>query len=194
MKVSRNLKSAVFFDRDGVITIPQYDSNSNKGYAARRPTDLKLYSNCGNIIRKIRSTGFLTFIISNQPDIALNKIKQSTKIKLEKTFQSLLATNQIKFEEIKYCNHHEQSINPNYSRYCSCRKPKPGMIFELAEKWSLDLGSSFIIGDTWRDIEAGRKAGCKTILVKRPWSLEKNCEPTFTVDNLQNALDIIQPQ
>ncbi len=191
MQASKKSRKAIFFDRDGVLTVPDYNLKEKKDYAVRDASRLRLYRNCADVVNQVRKFGYLTFVFSNQPDIALGKIDEKTKTELESKFLTLIESKSILFEEIKYCHHHENSINKNYPKLCSCRKPKPGMLLKLSKKWNIDLKNSYAIGDTWKDILAGKKSGCKTILICKQWSHLEKCLPDYKVKNLREILDII---
>jgi D-glycero-D-manno-heptose 1,7-bisphosphate phosphatase len=87
-------------------------------------------------------------------------------------------------DEIKVCYHVDRDD-------CSCRKPEPGMLLEAARHWSLDLQQSFMVGDRWRDIEAGQRAGCKTILIKYDYDERQAERPDAIVNSLYEASELI---
>lgn len=184
-------KPGVFFDKDGVLEIPEY--RDGRDWAIKDPDRMTLYHDV-ETVNEIKKRGYLVFVITNQPDIALGKIAEATKEELKHKFKSLLIEKSIFFDEVMYCHHHPDSINPNYSKECECRKPKPGMILALAQKWHVDLSLSFVIGDTWKDIEAGKSASCTTILIDRPWTHKDKCAPDYIVNSLGQTLDIIKSQ
>jgi D-glycero-D-manno-heptose 1,7-bisphosphate phosphatase len=125
-------KPGIFFDKDGVLEIPEY--KDGRDWAMKNPEQMQLYDNV-DTVTKLQQQGFRIFVITNQPDIALGNITEETKEELKRRFKSLLHKRRVRFDEIMYCHHHEKSINPNYPADCNCRKPKPGMIFALAKKW-----------------------------------------------------------
>lgn len=178
---------AVFFDRDG--TLNETFVRNNKPYGPTSLKDLELLPDAPLITNKLHGLDFLVIIISNQPDIALGQISEKSRIALKKKFEKLIKKSKSCVDNIYYCYHHPQSINPRYPKECSCRKPKPGMILEAARKYNINLTHSWVVGDTDRDINAGRAAGCKTILIKRSYS--GKCDPNFTVENLSQVVDII---
>jgi len=187
-------RKAVFFDRDGVLNKTTVDLDALKSYAPTDPEQLEVFPEAYDIIKQLKIEGFAIIIVSNQPDIALNKIDEVIRKKLEEKFVIIISQKGVQVDRIYYCNHHPNGTNPNYPKDCDCRKPKPGMILQAAVEWSLDLKSSWMIGDTDKDINAGQAAGCKTILLVRPWSVADNCQPDYSVDNLEDVLDIILPK
>jgi len=74
---------------------------------------------------------------------------------------------------------------------CDCRKPKPGMLIEAAKKWNIELNSSFFVGDTWKDISAGKNANCKTLLIKTDYNQTNMPDSDFVVNNLSSAVELI---
>lgn len=180
-------KPAVFFDRDGTVT--NTFIRDNKAYAATEPKDLELLKDTPNALNRLHASGFLIIIASNQPDIALGEIDEQTREALEAKFEELLDKNGAYVDATYYCHHHPDSINPNYPKECDCRKPKPGMILEAMKRFNIDFENSWVVGDNDKDVNLGKTAGCRTILIKRPYSGE--CEPDFTVDSLSEVVDII---
>lgn len=122
--------------------------------------------------------GYLLFIISNQPDISRGLIENGTTEKINKIIKSNLPIN-----DIVICPHDDH-------HNCDCRKPKPGMIIELSRKYDINLKKSFLIGDGWKDIKAGKEAGCINILIKKEYNKEVTAD--YMVDTLQQAVDKIQ--
>jgi len=191
--MSKSTKNkAVYFDRDGVLTLSFINHKIPKSFAAKHPSKLRLFRTAPKIVHRLKALGYKIIVVSNQPDIVLNKISEQTKLDLEKKFLKLIQSNKVPIDDIYYCNHHEKGVNPNYKNTCNCRKPKPGMLKLAAKKWSIDLKNSYMIGDSWRDVEAGNNAGCTSILLERKWSKKEKCNPSFTIKALKEVLDIIK--
>ena len=93
--------------------------------------------------------------------------------------------NEIKVDDIFVC-YHDDCHN------CKCRKPKPGLLFDAAKKWNINLKKSYMIGDRWKDIRAGISAGCKTIFINNNYKVSKQVEANFTADTLLEAVSIIK--
>ncbi|OGW44937.1 MAG: hypothetical protein A2Y66_02105 [Nitrospirae bacterium RBG_13_41_22] len=166
---------AVFLDRDGVINKVIF----RDGHPAS-PRNLKefvLNDGIRQAIRKLKDFGFRIIVVSNQPDVARGEITQGL---LDLVTQRMRW--EIPIDDVYICPHDD-------IHQCSCRKPKPGMLFKAAYQWEIDLSSSFLIGDTWKDIEAGKAAGCKTILLNAPYNQDVHCD--FRVKLLAEAVDII---
>ena len=99
----------------------------------------------------------------------------------------------IHFREYYYCYHHPDGIIPEYSSECVCRKPKPFFLFKAEEDYNIELGNSWMVGDVDTDIECGKAAGTKTILIEEPLSVKKRrkSQPDYRVKNLKEAVNII---
>jgi D-glycero-D-manno-heptose 1,7-bisphosphate phosphatase len=122
--------------------------------------------------------GFLLFIISNQPDISRGFIKKGVTEKINQ-----IIYDKFPIKEILICPHDDH-------HYCNCRKPKPGMIFELSKKYDIDINKSFLIGDNWKDTEAGQKAGCKTIIINKKYN--QIVDADYRTENLITAVKLIK--
>ena len=120
--------------------------------------------------------GFLLFIISNQPDIARGNIKKGTTEEINKILYEKLP-----IKEIKFCPHDDKDN-------CNCRKPKPGMIFELSKKYNVDLKQSYVIGDSWKDIKAAENAGVQSILIDS--KCNKDVGAKYRVVDLESSVDL----
>jgi D-glycero-D-manno-heptose 1,7-bisphosphate phosphatase len=166
---------AVFFDRDGVIN--RVLIHDGKPFSPRNLEEFVFNEGIQEAVPKLKDRGYKIIIITNQPDLARGKISQQT---LDSMTQKIRG--EIPVDDIFVCphdDHHE----------CSCRKPKPGLILAAAEKWGLDLSASYFIGDTWKDTEAGRAAGCQTILIDAVYNQDVACD--FRVQSLSEAASLI---
>lgn len=192
--MTERINRAVFLDRDGVITNVNIDYSTSRSYAVRDLNELSLLPGVKDII-KLKKLGFKVIIVSNQPDVALGKISENTKQQLIKKFANILLENNIEIDDIYYCFHHPSSINKDYPTECDCRKPKHGMLSLASSKHDIELSNSWMIGDTFTDILAGKSVGCRTILLKRIWSQSIKCNPDFIVNGtLKDAIDLILQQ
>ncbi len=118
--------------------------------------DFQLNPDAAPLVAALKDSGWLVFVITNQPDIARGNLKRAELDRMMDEVRS-----RVKPDDIRVCPHDDPDA-------CECRKPKPGMLHSLRDQWRLDLAGSFVIGDTWRDMEAGRSAGCRTILLASP--------------------------
>jgi D-glycero-D-manno-heptose 1,7-bisphosphate phosphatase len=166
---------AVFLDRDGVIN--KVILRDGKPYSPRKIEEFVLNDGIREVTLRLKEAGYKILIISNQPDLARGGITQDDLDAMTQKMKS-----EIPIDDVYICphdDHHE----------CSCRKPKPGMLIEAAKVWNIDLVTSFLIGDTWKDMEAGKSAGCKTILLDAPYNQDVQCD--FRVKSVLECRDII---
>ena len=163
---ARNLsqkQKAIFLDRDGTI-------NVYKGFITR-PDDLCLLPGVTEAIRLINQSGYLCIIVSNQPVIARGDCTFEELQAIHNKLETLLGAEGTFIDAIYYCPHHPDKgfdgERPEYKTVCDCRKPQPGMLLQAARDWNIDLSQSYIIGDSERDVQAGRSAGCKDSILIR---------------------------
>jgi D,D-heptose 1,7-bisphosphate phosphatase len=154
---------AVFLDRDGTI-------NEHVGLVSR-PEQLRLIPGTAAALKKLKAAGAKLLLITNQPVVAREMIDEAGLQLIHDQLQKLLANEGVSLDAIFYCphhpeTHHPEASNPYYRRECDCRKPKPGMILEAAEKFGVDMASSYFVGDSTRDIAAASAAGCIPLLVR----------------------------
>jgi len=176
-------KFAVFCDRDGVI-------NKDVNYL-HKFEDLEILPKVPEAIKILNQRKIPIIVITNQPAVAKGLIDEKGVKEIHQKIQQFLAPQGAKIDDFLFCPHHPNADILKYRKNCDCRKPKIGLVIDAAKKYSLDLKKSFFIGDTFRDIEAGKKAGCTTIFVE-----SKNCDlsnsiPDYTVKDLFNAVKII---
>jgi D-glycero-D-manno-heptose 1,7-bisphosphate phosphatase len=169
-------RRAVFLDRDGTINVATI--RDGKSYPPASLDELVLVPGAIEAIAALRRSGYWTVVVTNQPDVATGKQRREV---VEAINQALMS--QLTLDDIRVCYHEDADG-------CTCRKPKPGMLLEAARDWKIDLGRSFMIGDRWRDVEAGRAAGCRTLLIESGYR-ERRAEPDFSVVSLVEACDII---
>jgi D-glycero-D-manno-heptose 1,7-bisphosphate phosphatase len=123
--------------------------------------------------------GFKIIVITNQPDIATGRTAASVIVSMHDKIRK-----ELKVDDIRICTHVDADN-------CACRKPKPGMLVAAAEEWGIDLRRSYVVGDRWRDIEAGRAAGCLTLYVDYGSEQERPAEPDQAVSSLAEAARFI---
>lgn len=152
------MKRAVFLDRDGVIT-------NDPPHYAHRIDQLEIIDGSGYAIRMLNDAGFRVIVITNQSGVAKGMYEEKDiRIFNEEMIRRLRLDGAL-VDAIYYCPHHPEAAVEKYRTDCDCRKPKPGMLLEGGQAFDIDLPSSFLVGDKWSDIEAGRRANCQTILV-----------------------------
>ena len=154
-------QKAVFLDRDGTI-------NRSNGFISK-PEDLVLLDGAAEGIREINRLGYLAIIITNQPVIARGETTLDELTIIHNKLETDLGNYGAYVDDIFFCPHHKDKgfpgERPEYKIDCSCRKPKPGMILKAAEKYNVDLGVSFMVGDDKRDVGAAIAAGCRPIFL-----------------------------
>lgn len=171
------MKRAVLLDRDGVIN--RAVVRNGKPYPPANLEEFELLPGVTQTVAALREAGFLIIVVTNQPDVATGV--QSRKI-VESMHDNLRAAGLC--DDIKVCYHVDADD-------CACRKPKPGMLIEAALEWRIDLARSFMVGDRWRDVAAGKAAGCYTFFVDYNY-LERRAEsPDAVVGSLEEAGKLI---
>jgi len=169
---------AVFLDRDGVIN--RAFVREGKPFPPPTPQDLEVLPGVPEALQELKSHGYKLLVVTNQPDVGRGKQSREA---LEAMHHALRTS--LPLDDILVCCHTDQD-------HCDCRKPLPGMLLEAARKHNIDLASSFMVGDRWRDIEAGYNAGCKTILIDYGYSERPpDHVPDLRVGSLREAADWI---
>ncbi|MEO7649499.1 MAG: HAD family hydrolase [Bryobacteraceae bacterium] len=168
-------RRAVFLDRDGVLVKAVQHGEYAHGPLAL--ADFKLHYNVEEPVRMLREAGFLTVLATNQPGIARGTLTWETLRRMHEILQR-----EVPLDAIQVCPHTDADG-------CPCRKPKPGMILNAAETLSIDLASSYFVGDTWRDVDAGLAAGVTPVLLD--WTYNRNLQVSHRVANLAGAAKFI---
>lgn len=175
---------AVFLDRDGVINPAiargaPVDPEGGTYTAPFTPDEFSIFPGVGEAIQAAKEAGFLVILVTNQPDVGYGNMTETD-------FEAIMAkTECLGFDEILVCRH-------GRDEGCSCKKPKPGLILEAAQKREINLAESYMIGDTASDIGAGKAAGCRTILIARPYNAEVEREADLVAHSLPEAILYIQ--
>ncbi|MGA2269601.1 MAG: HAD family hydrolase [Bryobacteraceae bacterium] len=146
-------RRAVFLDRDGVLN--EAIIRNGRPCPPAGPEELKLSPDAAAALELLKQAGFLLIVVTNQPDVARGA---QTRAAVEAIHAALAAA--LPIDDFLTCWHDDADA-------CGCRKPKPGLLLEAARKHQIDLQHSFLVGDRWRDIDAGAAAGCRTVLIDR---------------------------
>lgn len=168
---------AVFLDRDGVINANL--ERNGKPVAPTTLAELKIFPDAAAAVRRLKDAGFLTIVVTNQPDV---RTGLTPKAIMEAMHDEI--RRQMPIDDMLICLHVDADN-------CACRKPKPGLILTAAEKYGIDLASSYIVGDRWRDVLAGQAAGCRTIYVDYGYVQDQPATADRTVNSLAEAADFI---
>jgi D,D-heptose 1,7-bisphosphate phosphatase len=167
---------AVFFDKDGTL-IEDVPYNVN-------PDLIRLTAGACEAVHLLKDAGFKLFVITNQSGVARGFFAEEDLVKVWGKLEELL---EIKFDGFYYCPHLKNGKIAEYNVDCDCRKPNAGLIFRAAIEHHIDLPNSWLIGDSPHDIEAGKRAGCQTILV----GFEKTDENNFQNLMVGNLLEAV---
>jgi D-glycero-D-manno-heptose 1,7-bisphosphate phosphatase len=150
-------RPAVFLDRDGVLN--EVVERDGQPASPRTLDELRLVPDLGAVGRLVRA-GHLVFVTTNQPDIARGLVSAEMVDLMMDRIRS-----HVHIDDVRICTHVDADA-------CGCRKPAPGMLLDLARHWHVDLARSWMVGDTWRDMEAARAAGCRPILIRRSYNAD----------------------
>jgi len=171
-------EKAVFLDRDGVLN--NIIIKNGLPFSPENYENLKILPGVKESVIKLKQLHFYCLVITNQPDVSRGKIKKKTIIKMNEYLKK-----ELNLDDIFVCFHDDHDK-------CECRKPNPGLIFEAAKKWNIKLNKSYMIGDRWKDIDAGNRSGCKTIFIDNNYEEKIKTKPDFTSENLLKAVTIIE--
>ncbi len=172
------LKKAVFLDRDGVLN--DVLLKAGKPYPPENLESLAILPGVTEAIRIFKQNDFEIVVVTNQPDV-----KRGTSSKKEVDLINEHLATSLSIDNFYVCFHDELDD-------CSCRKPLPGMIFEAAFQIGIDLERSYMVGDRWRDIEAGQTAGCICYFIDHNYLEKKPRNPFITVGSLLEAAQHIE--
>ena len=165
---------AVFLDRDGVLN--HAFVREGKPYPPTNLGELEILPGVVEACEALHKAGFLLIVVTNQPDVAQGTLRREVVDAINQAI-----SDQLPLDDIRVCYH-------NDTDHCPCRKPKPGLLLAAARDWEIDLSASFMVGDRWKDIEAGRRAGCKTIFVDNKYSEKEPLCPDHRVGSLIEAV------
>jgi D-glycero-D-manno-heptose 1,7-bisphosphate phosphatase len=166
---------AVFLDRDGVLNEPVIIDG--RPHPPESTGNLVVRQDTVEACRQLHNAGLLLVVVTNQPDIARG----------HQTWEDVDAINselrrRLPLDDVRVCPHDDAD-------HCTCRKPAPGLLVEGARTWNIDLSKSVMVGDRWRDVEAGRRAGCAVVLVKHDYPNDPvPSAPDLTVTALHEAV------
>ena len=172
------LRSAVFLDRDGVLTEVQV----RDGTPVPPPSveEMRLLPGVAGACGRLHELGYVLVVVTNQPDIA-----RGTQSRVEVDRMHAFLREQLPLDEIVVCPHDDVDD-------CPCRKPRPGMLLDAAQRLGLDLSRSFCVGDRWRDIEAAQRAGVRAIYVERQYGERKATGADAVVRSLLDAVPFME--
>ena len=173
---ARARRPAVFLDRDGVLN--ELVLRDGAWVSPRTLEDFAIIEEAPAAVGRLRNLGVRVFVVTNQPDLARGHLDESTAVAMTAKLARV-----VQVDDIRICPHDDADA-------CDCRKPRAGMLLDLARSFDIDLSRSFMVGDSWRDIEAGRRAGCVTILVA---GRAPTTDPAdHTVASLHDAVTVVE--
>lgn len=180
---------AIFLDCDGTLI-------ENLGYI-NHPDQVKLLLGVPEALIELRAMGYKLVVVSNQSGVARGIVTEKALAKIHNRLKKLLAEKNASLDRIYYCPYYPDGVVEKYCKKSNNRKPAPGMLLTAADKMNIDLSQSWMIGDSDSDIEAGARAGCKTILTNYNYSAYRRLEPpAFSPDyravNMKEAVNIIK--
>lgn len=178
-------RKAVFIDRDGVL-IDEVNYLSH-------PRQLKLLRGSADAVRRLRAAGFKVVVVSNQSGVARGYFTLKRLREIHTALRAMLAKKGVRLDGLLFCPHHPDGTVARFARACACRKPQPGMLRQAAYRWKASMKESFMVGDTEADVAAGRRAGCRTVLVRTGHGSRKKVttRPDAVAADLAAAADLI---
>jgi D-glycero-D-manno-heptose 1,7-bisphosphate phosphatase len=180
------MNRAIFLDRDGTLV--------HARHYPTRPADLRLYAGIGPELRLLQYAGFRIIVVTNQSGLARGYFGAADLGRMHEHLARELNRIDVRLDGVYHCPHHPAGVIPALAIECECRKPRPGMLLRAAAEHGLDLGRSWLVGDILDDIEAGKRAGCRTVLVdlgtESP-SPEPLRQPDFIAQDTPHVLRII---
>ena len=195
------MNKAVFIDRDGTLNEMVYDKTHGILDSPYKPDEVRLMPKAADFLKTIKKCGYLAVVVTNQPGIAKGTLTMQTLQEINGRLAALLAAEGAAWNHLLFCPHFPgpRLVKNEYVVECECRKPKPGLMLSAAGKFNIDLPASWMVGDGLNDVQAGKSAGCRSILVanlkieqvERFFNLD-NCRPDAIARDLKQAGEIIQ--
>jgi D,D-heptose 1,7-bisphosphate phosphatase len=181
------MNKAIFIDKDGTLV-------RNIPYNVD-PSLVELESGAALALKLFKERGYLLIVISNQAGVAHNYFAEEALEGVKTKIQQLVSTAGVQLDGFYFCPHHPDGSVKKYTMDCECRKPQAGMLLQAALDFDIELSKSWMIGDILNDVEAGNKAGCKTILIdngnETEWISSEIRYPTYIVRNMKEAAAVI---
>lgn len=171
------MRAAVFLDRDGVLNRAVVVDGRPRPPASAG--ELQLEPGAEAACRRLKAAGLRLFVVTNQPDLARGGTTPEEVSAINSAIRQRLP-----IDAIYLCPHDDADG-------CGCRKPAPGLLLQAAAEHGIDVAVSVMVGDRWRDVEAGRRAGCATVFVDHGYSERRPEAPDLTVGSLDEAVDWI---
>ena len=181
------MNKAVFIDKDGTL-IEDVPYNVD-------PERIEFTEGALDALSILKSLGYLLIVVSNQSGVARGYFQEKNLEAMKTKLQQMASDAGIALDDFFFCPHHPDGKIAEYAIECECRKPRPGMLLTAAAEYNIDLSRSWMIGDILNDVEAGNRAGCKTILINNgnetEWQFSESRLPTAIVTDLRRAAERI---
>ena len=186
-------EKAIFLDRDDTLI-------EDPGYI-NSPEQVKLLDGVPEALIQLKNLGYKLIVVTNQSAVAHGIVTEKVLGEIHERLEQLLADKNAFLDRIYYCPYHPEGVVPKYCKESNSRKPGPGMLLKAADEMDIDLGQSWCVGNSSRDIEAGLRAGCKTILIDMPPAHQKQIspplspagvKPDYKAVNIKEAVNIVK--
>jgi D-glycero-D-manno-heptose 1,7-bisphosphate phosphatase len=174
------MNKAVFLDRDGVINRPMV--RAGYPYPPRSVSEFVILPGVEDACRALKKGGFLLVVVTNQPDVGRGTLERRVVEEINGYMGGLLP-----IDLVLTCFHGGEK----YGQPCECRKPRPGMLQQAADQLKISLSQSYMVGDRWRDIDCGKRVGCKTVFIDWGYTEDLREPPDHRATNLLDAASII---
>lgn len=168
--------AAAFLDRDGVLNELVPDPLTGAAESPLSVEEVRLVDGAAAACARLADAGYLLVCVSNQPAAAKGRVAVAQLLAVHERVTALLARDGVTLAASHLCFHHPRGVVPELRRQCDCRKPAPGMLLDAAAALGVDLGGSWMVGDTDADVAAGQAAGCRTLLIRHPASVHKRSQ------------------
>lgn len=166
-------RKAIFLDRDGVLN--RAIERGGKPYPPESVEEFQLLPGVPEACHTLQALGYLLIVVTNQPDIARGTKSTAGVEAINDRLRDLLP-----LDAVRVCPHDDGDG-------CGCRKPRPGLLTGAAQDFDIDLTRSYMIGDRWRDVDAGAAAGCRTVWIRYPWREKEPGHADFIASSLLDA-------
>jgi D-glycero-D-manno-heptose 1,7-bisphosphate phosphatase len=173
------LRPAIFLDRDGTLNVQAV--REGKPYAPTRFEEFRLFDGVPESCRALKAAGYVLVVATNQPDVGRGEVDQSV---IEAMHARLL-------ELVPEIDRIEVSYDAGRGEYAPRRKPEPGMLLDASKALEIDLPGSWMVGDRWKDVDCGKRAGTRTVFIDYGYEDEHDSSPDYTVKSLAEAVRVI---
>ena len=186
-------EKAIFLDRDDTLI-------EDPGYI-NDPEQVKLLDGVPEALIQLKALGYKLIVVTNQSAVAHGIVTEKVLGEIHERLKQSLADKNAFLDRIYYCPYHPEGVIPKYCKESNSRKPSPGMLLKAADEMDIDLGQSWCVGNSSRDVEAGLRAGCKTILIDMPPAHQKQpasslslagVNPDYKAVNIKEAVNIVK--